>query len=87
LIDIPKEDVPKWIMRLKNNSKADVLREIALTYEVQKHDLAMMLSNLFDGTTGLEVEAIWHWDIKQSGRGIDDERLNEALCKLIVKKV
>lgn len=84
--NIPQQDRIKWLSRLDKAEPSQVLREIADAYDVGRPELGMMLGDLFQGVTTQDVQIIWHWDITKNGRGISDDRLNEAISRLTVKR-
>ena len=77
-----KDDLPKWQRMLKDAPPSTVLREIAGVYKLGRPELAMLLGALFERSIStIEVQAVWHWDLANLGRGYTDLELDERLSK------
>lgn len=61
---------------------AVALREIGAQFQLGRHDLAALANDMFENSLTPEVQAIWHWDIVQTGVGISDFELNSLLAHL-----
>lgn len=79
MMSIPVHDIPKWKARLRQESRAAVLREIAQRYSLGRSALGMVLPDLCDEASTPEVQAVWTWDLERKGQGLTDQELDEAL--------
>ena len=82
---IPTKDVKTWQTMLLVSLPSKVLREIAKKYYVGKTELAMMLEDLYSEVDLKEVQAIWNWDINNSGKGLNDANIDKLIGKLKIR--
>lgn len=82
---IPRQDIGRWLLRLREASPSKVLREIAEAYGADRPQLAMMLGDLFGEVSTTEVQMVWHWNLSGKGRGLCDADIDKALEGLSIK--
>lgn len=58
------------------------MRYLAQEFHLGKTDLAWLAVDVYENIMTPEVQAIWHWDLAATGKGLTDEELNEALSHL-----
>lgn len=75
-------DVPEWRQRLKNESAAIVLREVARRYSIGRSALGMVLPDLCDNVQLEHIQVVWDWDLEHNGKGVSDEKLETLLAEL-----
>jgi hypothetical protein len=82
---LPVNHIDDWQKMLAETLPSKVLREIGIKYKVGKTDLAMMLVDLYFGVGLKEIQAIWKWDINNSGKGLDDSAIDKILGELKIR--
>lgn len=80
-MNVPPGDVEKWRARLSEVSPSMVLREMAAAYGANKSALGFMVADLYRDVETPVVQAVWKWDIDQTGRGLTDADLDEILLQ------
>lgn len=80
-MNVPPGDVEKWRARLSAAAPSVVLREMAEAYGANKSALGFMVADLYLDVGTPVVQAVWQWDIDQTGRGLTDADLNELLSQ------
>ncbi|MCI1837961.1 hypothetical protein ABFG95_02330 [Achromobacter sp. HNDS-1] len=86
LFSIPTNDISEWKRRLRSESTALVLREIARRYSIGRSDLGMVLPDLCDNVMLEHIQVVWNWDVECNGKGVSDEKLEALLAGLDFKK-
>ncbi|WP_454692396.1 hypothetical protein [Achromobacter aloeverae] len=81
-MNLPSEDIEKWRERLRTAMPSAVLREMAAAYGVNKSALGFMVVDLYREVYTPVVQAVWKWDIHQTGRGLSDADLDRVLSQL-----
>jgi hypothetical protein len=82
---LPINHIDGWQKMLLDELPSKVLREIARKYDVGKTELAMIIDDLYTGVDLKEVQAIWKWDINNSGKGLDDSAIDKILGELKIR--
>jgi hypothetical protein len=83
---IPTGDLSYWRDRLLTSPPSCVLEDISRKYNIGKSELAIMLEDLYCEVDLPQVQAIWHWDINKSGKGLDDREIDEIIGKLRLRE-
>lgn len=64
---------------------AAALRKVAHRFNLSKTDLAWLAVDAYENAMTPEVQAIWHWDLAENGRGLSDMELNDMLSSLVLR--
>jgi len=64
---------------------AAALRQVALQFHLTRTDLAWLAADVYDDIMTPEVQAIWHWDLAENGKGHTDAELDEMLSHLVLR--
>jgi hypothetical protein len=64
---------------------AAALRTISKQFGLNRTDLAFLVVDAYENILTPEVQAIWHWDLSETGKGHSDSELNNLLSHLVLK--
>jgi len=70
---------------LASQPAATALRKVARRFQLSRTDLAWLAVNVYENAMTPEVQAIWHWDLVENGRGHNDTELNDMLSSLVFR--
>lgn len=70
---------------LASQPPATALRKVARRFQLSRTDLAWLAVNVFENAMTPEVQAIWHCDLVENGRGHNDTELNDMLSSLVFR--
>lgn len=59
--------------------------KVARRFQLSRTDLAWLAVNVFENAMTPEVQAIWHWNLVENGRGHNDTELNDMLSSLVFR--
>jgi len=82
VFEVPVDERFQWIEKFRGQHIPDVLRLLAQTYSIGRHDLGFAIAALAHDVSTAHVQAVWHWDIERCGRGLSDDELMNELANL-----
>jgi|JI6StandDraft_1071083.scaffolds.fasta_scaffold284209_2 hypothetical protein len=60
------------------------LRTIAGRFNLRRSELGFLAADVYENILTPEVQAVWHWDLDESGKGHTDKELDQLLAHLVL---
>jgi hypothetical protein len=70
---------------LQTSSPSKAFRTIGTRYGLDRSALGFLAADVYVDIMTPQVQAIWHWDLQQNGKGHSDEELDQLLSQLVLR--
>lgn len=86
MMNLAPEEVANCLSRLAQGERVPVvLRELGKKYGVTRSTLGFFIADLASENCLEATQAVWTWDVSQTGKGMSDEQLEAELNSLGVR--
>ncbi len=87
--DVPSQptDVLSAIRsELAVSQPSSAFRSVGVRFGLTRSELGFLAADVYENVMTPDVQALWHWDFAQNGRGHTDAELDALLVHLLVSR-